>query len=270
MKTTISSLLVVSLFFLTFFSCKKDAKKASQSSTNITEPLTTTNPEVVEEKPTEKNEITTATTNDKTTEDVAVSEPSTTASSLCGSGSFDLAKKVNSAAKELEGVPYSQANKTDCSGMFHKMLNTFRDDCPNALLPTIDKARSTRDIAKWYHDQGTLKIIRDPSKNSQLIKPGMVMFYGYGSRLGQYDFQNLNIEKLTIRGEGINHVAIVTSVEMKDGVVESYDIFHGRTVGKPSGTTTSSRVYPNHPELPMYGNWKEPWLAVAEVLVPKS
>ncbi len=272
MKTTISSLLFVSIFCFTFFSCKKDASKANQSTTKVTEPVSTTTPNVVETKPTEKEEpittSTTATIDDQETEDATVSNPASSANSLCGGK--DLISKINTSANSLKGTPYSQANKTDCSGMFHKMLDTFREDCPNAILPTIEKARSSRDIAKWYYDQGTLKIIRDPAKNNQLIKPGMVMFYGYGARLGQYDFNTLDIETLMTRGEGINHVAIVTSVEMKDGVVESYDIFHGRTVGKPADVTTSSRVYTNRPELPMYGNWKEPWLAVADVLVPKS
>jgi hypothetical protein len=45
-------------------------------------------------------------------------------------------------------------------------------------------------------------------------------------------------------------------------------MFHGRNAGKNAGETTSRRVYTNHPELHVYGNWAEPWLAIADVMAP--
>ncbi|MGK0388518.1 MAG: hypothetical protein ACI94Y_001248 [Maribacter sp.] len=187
---------------------------------------------------------------------------------ICSNSSFDLVKTIRQSAKKLTGTKYSQSKKTDCSGMFHKLLDSFRDECPNIILPTINEARSSRNIAKWYHDYGDLKIIRDPKESGFLIKPGMVMFYGYGSQ--KYNRKKLDINTLIIRGKGTNHVAIVTSVEMKDGVVESYEIFHGRNSKCLAGVTTSRRIYPHRPNTPAYGNGPEPWLAIAEVLVEKK
>lgn len=189
---------------------------------------------------------------------------------ICSNSSFDLIETIRQSAKKLTGTKYSQAKKTDCSGMFHKVLDDFRDECPNIILPEINEARSSRNIAKWYHDYGNLKIIRDPKESGFLIKPGMVMFYGYGSQAGKYNRKKLDINTMIIRGKGVNHVAIVTSVEMKDGVVESYEIFHGRNPKRPAGVTSSRRIYPHRPNTPVYGNGPEPWLAIAEVLVEKK
>ena len=193
-----------------------------------------------------------------------------TKNDLCGNPHFDLVSSIRNGAKKLTGTSYSQANKTDCSGMFHQLINSFREACPNAILPTIKNARSTRDIANWYHKNGTFRIIRDPEKDSELIQPGAVMFYGYGTRAWDYDHKSITIETLIIRNVGINHVAVITDVKRKDGNVESYEIFHGRNPKHPAGITTSRRIYPNQPNLPIYGNWKEPWLAVANVLASKK
>ncbi len=190
---------------------------------------------------------------------------------LCGNDDLDLIATIRQTATSLTGTPYSQENKTDCSGMFHKMLDSFRGACPRAQLPTIDNARSSRGIAQWYHANGDLKIIRDPLASGHLIEPGAVMLYGYGSRMSKYNRQTLTVDTLVKPGIGINHVAIVTKVEAdSNNVVQSYDLFHGMRPGKPAGVTTSYRVNANHPDLPTYGNWKEPWLAVAPVLAQKK
>jgi hypothetical protein len=187
---------------------------------------------------------------------------------ICSNSSFDLIKAIRQSAKKLTGTKYSQSKKTDCSGMFHKLLDDFRDECPNVILPSINEARSSRDIAQWYHKHGNFKIIKNPKESGHLIKPGMVMFYGYGSQ--KYNRKKLDINTIIIRGKGTNHIAIVTSVEMKDGVVESYEIFHGRNPKRPAGITSSRRIYPHRPNTPVYGNGPEPWLAIAEILVEKK
>lgn len=189
---------------------------------------------------------------------------------ICSNSSFDLIATIRKSAKKLTGTKYSQAKKTDCSGMFHKLLDSFRDECPNVILPTINEARSSRDIAKWYYDHGNFKIIRNPEESGHLIKLGMVMFYGYASQAEKYNRKKLDINTIIARGKGTNHVAIVTSVEMKDGVVESYEIFHGRNPKHPAGITTSRRIYPHRPNTPVYGNGPQPWLAIAEVLTERK
>jgi len=81
----------------------------------------------------------------------------------------------------------------------------------------------------------------------------------------------MTIDTLAKSGTGINHVAIVTDVTRdENGVLQSYVIFHGRNVGKPASKTTSKRSYDRHPELPVYGNWGEPVLAVADPMIAKQ
>lgn len=177
---------------------------------------------------------------------------------------YDLESRVKAAAQSLTGTPYSQANKTDCSGMFHKMLNILRKDCPDARLPTIDNSRHTRAIALWYYKNGDFKIIRNPAKKEELIQVGSVMFFGYQNRRNKYDLKKMNIDTLTTQGIGINHVAIVTSVKRVNGVLESYTMFHGRRPGKPASVTDSYRVTSWDKTWPMYGNAMQPWLAMAK------
>ena len=189
----------------------------------------------------------------------------------CSSADFDLEDSVKKAAKLLSGTPYSQANKTDCSGMYHKLLNELRKGCPEGKMPKIGEARSTRGLAAWYHKQGQFQIVQDPAAMENWIQPGAVMFYGYGKRLGQYNESNLRIDSLTVRRKGINHVSIITSVKREGGQVVSYKMFHGRNPSYPAGITTSERVYSRHPELPMYGNWKETWVGVVKTpMLPKQ
>lgn len=200
----------------------------------------------------------------------AETSPQKEQSTKCDQSNFDLIKNIKTSVKALKGTPYSQAKKTDCSGMFHKVLDGIKKACPNSILPSIKKVRSTRDLAKWYYDHGDFQIIKNPKEESQLIQERAVMFYGYGTRKWPYDYETMTIDMLIIRGVGINHIAIVTKVNRENGIVQSYDIFHGRNPRKPAGVTTSHRVYDRHPGLPVYGNWKEPWLAVANVLGTKK
>lgn len=182
----------------------------------------------------------------------------------------DLLSIIRQSSNQLSGTKYSIAKKADCSGMFHQLLNTFKDTYPNYKFPNINNARSSRDIALWYAKNGNFTIIRDVGKSSHLIQPGMVMFYGYGNPKVKYDRKKLNMQTLITRNIGINHVAVVTDVHFKNGVLESYDIFHGRNPKHPAGITTSRRVYLNRPDVPAYGNGMEPWVAVAELLVLKK
>ncbi len=188
---------------------------------------------------------------------------------ICGLSSADLEKSIQQAAISLSGVKYSSANLTDCSGMFHKMVQKIKTTCPNALLPTISEARTTRLIAQWYHDNGNLEIIRDAASKGDLIRPGAVLFFGYGLRRNSYDYENLDMATLTTQGIGIVHISVVTSVTKENGKVVSYEMFHGRNPSKPSGIT-SSKLKPYRDDLPAYGNWDQPLLAVANIITPSA
>lgn len=208
-----------------------------------------------------------STTNDKTS-----IEPSMDNSAeLSKSSSFDLMANIQQSVDSLTGTPYSRELGNDCSGIFLQVLDGMRDQAPNAIFPTKRNARTSRAIAVWYAKHGDFKIVRNPKTQGDLIKPGMVMFYGYANRDSLYNYKTITLDTLKTRGIGINHIAVVMEVNRdKNNVVQSYTIFHGRNVGKNAGTTTSCRTYPFHPELPVYGNWGEPWLAIAEIVTPKK
>lgn len=182
----------------------------------------------------------------------------------------DLIEIIRASSNQLSGTKYSVAKKADCSGMFHQLLNTFKTDYPDYKFPTINNARSSRDIALWYSKNGDFTIIRDIEKSRHLIQPGMVMFYGYGDPKIKYNRKKMNMQHLITRGTGINHVAVVTNVHIKNGVLESYDIFHGRNPKHPAGITTSRRIYLNRPNVPSYGNGMEPWVGIAPILVQEK
>ncbi len=175
----------------------------------------------------------------------------------------DVEKVVQTSAQVLSGIPYSSAKKTDCSGMFHMLVDKVRMACPNAVLPEIETSRTTRGIAQWYYNNGDLTIVRDPQGMGKHIRPGSVMFYGYGNR--EYDFDNLGIADLVKQGTGIKHISVVTEVTIENGEVVAYKMFHGRRPGKPSGIT-GSELRPRREELPPFGNWKDPLLAVADIV----
>jgi len=257
----------LSLFILLFaFACKPLSK------------IESTGPDTVK-KPGEEEQISQARETDEelvpdtevSSGDNPVDKPIVAdAFGLCGNLEFDLMENINQSVKRLEGTPYDRALKNDCSGIFHQMLDGMRDLCPNAIFPTITVARSSRSIAGWYAKNGHLTIVRDPASQGDLIKPGTVMFYGHTQHAALYNYQTMTIDTLTAPRVGINHVAIVIEVSRdENNVLQSYIIFHGRNVGKNAGITTSRRTYPFRSGLPVYGNWGEPWLAIAEVLTPK-
>jgi len=184
---------------------------------------------------------------------------------ICGKLQADLLTEIRASSDKHTGTPYNSAKQADCSGMFHRVLNDIREICPGAVLPTLKNARSSRGLAKWYHDNGDFKIIRNPEQSGHLIQPGMVMFYGYSNK--PYDLEKITIDELAIRGTGINHVGIVIHIEKENDKVISYRLFHGRTPGKPAEASTLYLKEPNNPDILPYANWKEPWLGIANVLV---
>ncbi len=266
MKTNLFKLLCLLLTFSILFGCKpKTAEKTGPSTT-------TTSPKPEQPKPEQpKPEPPAPTPTSNNSDPVTSSTPVPTPPPLppitkrCGVDNFDIAGVTNKAAKELEGIMYNRepSAKADCSGIYHRVVEKFKAICPDAKTPAFNKARDSRSLAAWYKKNGDLKIIRNPEANADLIQPGVVMFYGYGKRRNHYDFQKMTMDTLTLRGTGINHIAIVTSVNRVDGDLISYELFHGRTDNKASATTKSYKVTSWDKTWPMYGNAFEPWLAVA-------
>ena len=77
-------------------------------------------------------------------------------------------------AEELEKqkIAYAQnpsSELRDCSGIFFRMAQFAQSKCENYIYPDPTKTRSSRDLARWYHDMGNLNLVQDPMKSRNLI-----------------------------------------------------------------------------------------------------
>lgn len=146
----------------------------------------------------------------------------------------------------------------DCSGMFHRVLLGLQKHYPGATLPSARTHRTTRQLARWYHQRGVLRRPSSARQSDHYIRPGTVMFFG---RPGA---ARLATGKL-LEPRGIVHMGVVVDVK-KDaaGRVVEYGLFHGRSTGKPAAITRYHKR--DHRRYPPYGNGAQPWVAFAPIL----
>jgi len=187
----------------------------------------------------------------------------------CGGQVIDLAGPVADIAAAIEDSSFLYATKplTDCSGIFHRVLRKIKKRCPDQAYPPIETYRDTRDLARWYQEQGKLILVKDALAMADLIKPGAVLFFG--QRKTKYT--NFTAEDLFKRGTGINHMGVVVRVHKDDaGHVVSYELFHGhgRPGKTPASTTNYHRRVPSRPSYPPLGNGNEQWVAFATLVGP--
>lgn len=183
----------------------------------------------------------------------------------CKGEVIELNGPILEIAKRLEAqqFEYNPKNLADCSGMFHRFMQELAKACPNFTFPKPKKARDSRALAKWFHKNGPFTLIFDAKKQKDLIKPGAVMFYGYGGKV----YENFTAKDLFVRGKGINHVGIVVEVEKdEDGNVINYHLFHGRNPRHPAGITSFHNLVPTRDTYPPLGNGPEQWVAFAPVI----
>ncbi len=182
-----------------------------------------------------------------------------------------LAAQLLGITKQHSDIPYDTSDpSTQCSGIFQRVLGSIRAICPDAATKTPpENMRDSRGQAKWYYEKNALTLIKDPLAQAELIRPGVVMFYG---KLDQ-DFYNSNpVEKLWTPAEGIRHVGIVVDVKRDEetGEIQSYSLFHGRHKDEPSGITNAEDDYMHRREgkgVPAFGNGSDPWVGVAAVVL---
>ena len=191
----------------------------------------------------------------------------------------NIGEKIKPIAESLIGVPYSQELGNDCSGMFHKALAKMQSLCTNHTTPSMSEARTTRDLAKWYHEKGELILVDDVEQMAELIKPGVVVFFGHNRKR----YENFTAEDLygkrdangnpardengvAIKGI-VEHMGIVVDTVREEGVLTNYHMFHGRYFGKPSAITTW-HVRAKKPTHPPFGNGNQQLIAVARLIGP--
>jgi hypothetical protein len=186
-------------------------------------------------------------------------------------GGNELAGQMKGFADMHSGVPYDLSDpSTQCSGIFQRFLGSIREACPEAVANTPPSSNiDSREQGKWYYDKGALTVIKDPIASAELIRPGVVMFYG---KLKQEFYNSNPIEKFWTREEGIRHVGVVVDVERDEatGEIQSYSLFHGRRPGLASGISNADN-YMHRREAkanaPSFGNGPDPWIGVAAVVL---
>lgn len=175
------------------------------------------------------------------------------------------------AAKiEADSIMYDNknlANLADCAGMFLRTAQFVQAACADYDYPKPTEARGSRSQARWFYDRNNLVIVKDGFEDAMarrnLIKPGMVMFYGRSAKL----YEDVTIE--TIEKE-VAHVGVVTEVERDaDGNVIGYTLFHGRSQGKIAKRSDYHSIEPQRDGFPRLGNWNQQWLAIANIMTPK-
>jgi hypothetical protein len=181
-------------------------------------------------------------------------------------------------------IPYTQNPSNewrDCSGNFLRLSSYLASACPDNetylaaspgirdyrpggdnAVPFEAPARSSRELARWYHEQGRFSPIyydgvSSPADRPQgldtirnLIRPGAVLWFSLDRPLAANGLEGL-FTKRVARGPHINHMGTVTEVTRDEtGQLTSYAMYHGRSTGNPGSVTRAH-----------YWTWPESYLA---------
>ncbi len=212
------------------------------------------------------------------------------------------------ADMSAQKIPYSQtpANEwRDCSGNFLRLSSYLASACPengrylaappgisdyrpgaNNVAPDADlPGRASRDLARWYQQQGRFKPIyydgvstpserpQDLVANRHLIRPGAVLWFSLDRPRSADGLEGLFTKRVS-RGPHINHMGTVTEVTRDDnGEVISYAMYHGRSTGKPGSVTRAhfwtwpeSYLANGSKEYPSFGYWKQYLVGVGTIV----
>lgn len=184
---------------------------------------------------------------------------------MCGGHLKDLKDVLGPITQRMvsQQIPYSQVPSDewrDCSGNFLRLSSYLAEACPelngslaatqgitdykaganNVAEPAEAVARTTRDIARWYSENGRFTpIYYDKGfdeksaleKYRTLIRPGAVLWFSH-----EKPTSSAGLEPLF--GYEINHMGTVVSVARDNsGEVVSYEMYHGRSEGKVATIT---------------------------------
>ncbi|MEM9888373.1 MAG: hypothetical protein AAF849_20935 [Bacteroidota bacterium] len=243
MKTT-HLFFIISLFILGLFACQN---QSDQSTTAKKDDATAV----------------TAAEDEKTTDETATT--STTVEKESSIADIQQVLQAISENVEADQVMYDSKNPknlADCSGIFHRMIDSVQNRFPTLEeddFPAVNVARGSKQIVKWYHDNGNLTIVDDALAIRNDIRPGTVVFFASK----QDPSEKLTIEKLQ---KSVYHIAVVTSLEKdENGDLISYRMMHGRSKGKLASRTQSASVDDEKGRPPL-GNDYSQLVAIADFL----
>ena len=186
------------------------------------------------------------------------------ASAQCWMGDVATPLREVVTALEKESLLYATKPLTDCSGIFHRVLLGLKHRCPAKDFPSVEKHRDSRALARWYHERGKLRLIKNAEENTDLLKPGAVLFFG---RNGS-EYRDFSVDDLLIPQKGIAHLGVVVKVHKNEsGKVVHYELFHGHgSKGKtPASVTDWHKRTPTRSGYPPFGNGRQQWVAVARL-----
>jgi hypothetical protein len=162
-------------------------------------------------------------------------------------------------ANQLYGMKYSSSGGAfrDCSGIFHRVIQTMEDACPNLLIPPT-KVRSSRQLAAWYTNRGTLTPMNNALLQApEILQPGAVVFFGGPNKR----HKNVGYQSVV---NNTRHIGIVTSVQHNEaGELVGYQMFHGSSSHRKAVYSQRYRNHPKNKNSPPFGNGNEQLLAVA-------
>ncbi|MDU9050784.1 MAG: hypothetical protein Q3M30_18195 [Candidatus Electrothrix sp. Rat3] len=182
-------------------------------------------------------------------------------------GGLIPALRTTVAFLESRSIRYGIGPLSDCSGIFHRVLQGVKKCCPDHAYPSLAQYRDSRDLARWYHERGELVLIKNAVKQSHIIRPGVVLFFGRNGSL----YKNFSVNRLLASRGGIDHVGVVVRIHKdKAGRLVSYELFHGH--GRRGETAASITRWhkrtPTRAGYPPFGNGRQQLVAVARLVSP--
>ncbi|MCI5148557.1 MAG: hypothetical protein D3916_04055 [Candidatus Electrothrix sp. MAN1_4] len=165
---------------------------------------------------------------------------------------------------EKKSLLYATQPLTDCSGIFHRLVQGLKVQCPAKEFPTVEQYRDSRAIARWYHEHGKLQLIKDAVNSTDLLHPGAVLFFGKNGS----EYQDFSLDELLTPQKGIAHLGVVVKVHKNaSGQVMHYELFHahGRKGKTPASITDWHKRTPTRNGYPPFGNGRQQWVAVARL-----
>jgi hypothetical protein len=166
---------------------------------------------------------------------------------------------------EAKSIRYGIGPLSDCSGIIHRVLMGLQRRCPDNKYPDVRKCRDSRGLAGWYHRQGKLIRVKNAVAQSDLIRPGMVLFFG---RTG-VRYKNASVKTLLSPRHGIYHVGVVVRTYRDGkGKLTGYELFHGHgRRGKTKASVTKwHKRRPTRAGYPPFGNGRQQLVAMAQIV----